>query len=169
MIPRTKIVGNAHTQETPDDTCSGDDFYGSFMHVIHMLYIGVQKHLEQALITHKQVSFSQFVILVGFSSTCGQSDTTQVKLAEHLMLTEATVSRHITALVGMKLLSKKKHPKNKKSYNLALTTQGTKTFLSAKKIIMKELDVLFSHITEKDREIIIKNFITTLSTLQQKK
>ena len=150
------------------DACTNDDFNGGFMHVIHMLYMGIQKHLEQTLSASKQISFSQFVILVGFSRK-NESRITQAKLAEHLMLTEATVSRHINILVTMKLLHKEKDPNNKKSYILSLTPYGATTFMNAKKVIMKELDSLFSHISEKDRKMIIKNFTITIEALQQKK
>lgn len=151
-----------------DQACFTDDFNGGFMHVIHSFYMGVQKHLEHALLKHKQISFSQFLILVGFS--CDDSDSmTQAKLADHLKLTEATVSRHITTLVTMKLLDKHKSSTNKKSYRLTLTKEGLQAFKNAKKIIMDELNATFSHISDKDREIITQNFITTTELLQQKK
>lgn len=152
----------------PHASCMPDDFSGGFMHVIHMLYVGIQKHLENTLNTHNQISFSQFVILVGFS----HSDTpcvTQAKLAEHLALTEATVSRHITTLVAMGLLLKEKDPHNKKAYNISITSQGATAFTHAKKIIMKELDTLFSHISDKDKAVLIKNFTATITLLHQKK
>lgn len=148
--------------------CMPDDFSGGFMHVIHMVYVGIQKHLETILSSQSQISFSQFVILVGFSHN-DKSCMTQAKLAEHLTLTEATVSRHITTLVAMGLLSKEKDSHNKKTYNVSLTTAGTKAFTSAKKIIMKELDTLFEHISEKDKAVLIKNFTATITLLHQKK
>ena len=75
----------------------------------------------------------------------------------------------MTTLVAMGLLSKEKNLKNKKTYNLSLTKEGTQAFLNAKKLIMKELDALFLHITDKDKAVMIKNFTTTISLLQQKK
>lgn len=150
------------------ELCNADDFNGGFMHIFHMLYIGIQKHLEQTLSASGSISFSQFVILVGFSSNNGLC-ASQAKLAELLMLTEATVSRHISTLVTMKLLSKEKDAANKKSFNLVLTPHGAATFMEAKTIIMRELEVIFSHISEKDREIILNNFRSTLTLLQHKK
>ena len=94
---------------------------------------------------------------------------TQAKLAEHLCLTEATISRHVRTLVTKELLIKKKDAVNKKSSTLSLTELGVATFLTAKKSIMLELDTLFSHITEEDKKIITKNFMTTITTLHQKK
>ncbi len=91
---------------------------------------------------------------------------TQAKLAEHLMLTEATISRHITTLVAKELLTKTKDSSNKKSYKLSLTPLGQKEYKAAKKIITKELDSYFSLIKEADTQIIIKNLsrITALIT-----
>lgn len=145
-----------------------DNFSGGLMHSIHMVYISIQKHLESVLGSKRQISFSQFVILAGFSKD-HTSCITQVKLAEHLMLTEATVSRHITTLVSKGFLLKEKAIDNKKIFNLSLTKEGLEAFLAAKKIIMNELDVLFSHISDKDKTSLIKNFTTTISLLHQKK
>jgi DNA-binding MarR family transcriptional regulator len=149
-------------------SCTPDDFSGGFMHVIHMLYVGIQKHLESMLATNNQVSFSQFVILVAFSHG-DKPCMTQARLAEHLTLTEATISRHITTLVAMGLLSKEKDPHNNKAYNISITQEGVISFSQAKKIIMKELDALFSHISDKDKAVLIKNFSETISLLHQKK
>lgn len=145
-----------------------DDFNGGFMHVIHQLYFSIQKHLEQALVTHKELSFSQFMILVGFF--CEESSSlTQAKLAQQLMLTEATVSRHIRILVAKKFLYKEKDIHNKKSYKLSISPLGKKAFMDAKKIITQELDICFSHITNTDKTIIIKNFTKTITLLHNKK
>lgn len=163
------MVSNSKTPAPLVETqCMPDDFSGGFMHVIHMLYVGIQKHLETMLSSQSQISFSQFVILVGFSHN-DKSCMTQAKLAEHLTLTEATVSRHITTLVAMGLLSKEKDSHNKKTYNVAITKEGVKAFTRAKKIIMQELDALFAHISEKDKAVLIKNFTATIALLHQKK
>lgn len=166
-VVRVHTIQNNQTISLPA-LHQSDDFCGGFMHVIHMLYIGIQKHLEATLSSHKLVSFSQFVILVGFSKN-DNSNVTQAKLAEHLMLTEATVSRHITTLVSKGLLSKEKDLYNKKSYNLSLTKEGVRAFMDAKKIITKELDTLFSHVSLDEKAILIKNFAKTIELLQQKK
>ena len=144
------------------------DFSGGFMHAIHQFYCTIHKHLEQTLTSKKQISFSQFMILIGFSSK-EYLYITQSKLADHLMLTEATVSRHISTLVTKKLLTKEKDPDNKRSYKLSLTPRGITVYLEAKKIIMEELDTYLSSIKETDREIIIKNFIRITETLNEKK
>lgn len=150
------------------DECSDQNFNGGFMHVIHMLYIETQKYLESALSSHNQISFSQFLILAGFSSQKNVR-ITQVKLAERLLLTEATISRHIRTLVDKKLLQKEKDLYNKKIYNISLTNEGLREYTNAKTTIMNELNILFSHISEKDKQIIVSNFTSTLDTLQKKK
>ena len=145
-----------------------DDFSGSVMHVVHQLYVSVHKHLEHVLAKHKELSFSQFMILVGFSCK-GGATLTQARLAEHLMLTEATVSRHIGILVAKGFLTKEKDLLNKKSYNLAITSEGGKVFLKTKKIITRELDSYFSHISKNNKDIIMSTFTTTIELLHQKK
>ena len=155
---------------TPDfKACSlAGDFGASLMYFIHHLYIGVQKRLESVLAAKKEISFSQFVILTGFS--CKEyPKLTQAKLAEHLMLTEATISRHISILVSKKLLHKEKDAVNKKSYNLTLTPLGTKTYTRAQIIINKELETHFKNIAPPHQKIIIDNFTKIITSLQQKK
>ena len=156
-----KIAKNTHL-------CPGDTFNGGFMHVVHMFYVSIQKHLEQTLTKEGKISFSQFLVLIGFYCE-EQSTLTQAKLAEYLMLTEATVSRHIGILVTKKLLHKEKDSTNKKIYNLTLTEEGKKTVERSKKLIHEELDTIFKHISEKDKSSIIKNFSQTLAILHKKK
>lgn len=143
------------------------DFSGGIMHAIHQFYCTVHKHLEQTLTSKKQISFSQFMILIGFSNK-EYPHITQSKLAEHLMLTEATISRHISTLVTKKLLTKEKDPENKRSYKLSLTPKGITLYLEAKKIIMEELDTYLSSINEHDREVIIKNCTGVTQSLNEK-
>lgn len=145
-----------------------EKFNGGLMHVVHQLYFSVQKHLEHALSLDKGLSFSQFIILVGFSCS-SDSHLTQARLAEYLMLTEATVSRHIRILVAKKFLHKEREGADKKSYKLSLSPLGKKVFTRAKKIIKKELDICFAHVSDRDREIIISNFTKSISILHLKK
>lgn len=162
---------STHTRNYPKSTHllnSDDSFSSSIMYVVHMFYTGIQKHIDQILRGQGLISFSQFIVLHNFL-TCSQSQITQAKLAEYLMLREATVSRHIRTLVAKKLLSKKQDTDNKKSYNISLTHQGTLSVLTAKDIIMKELDILFSHINKKEKTILLENLKATIILLQQKK
>ena len=85
------------------------------------------------------------MILVGFFNK-EHPHITQSKLVAYLMLTEATVSRHISTLVTKKLLTKEKDLENKRSYKLSLTPKGVTVYLNVKKIIMGELDMYLSSI-----------------------
>lgn len=144
------------------------DFSKSFMYSIHQMYFLVQKHLEQSLLKSKSISFSQFMILVGFQ--CSSSlPVSQSKIAEHLYLAEATVSRHISVLVSLGLLSRLDDTENRRKHIIKITPKGKKVFESAQKIIEKELNSIFSIIKEKDRESIMKNFNGVLSLLLAKK
>ncbi len=145
-----------------------DDFSKSFMYSIHELYFLVQKHLEQVLSKHKSLSFSQFLILVGFKCSPDRA-VSQSLIAERLNLTEATVSRHVSTLVDLQLLSRSQDVGNRRKYTIALTSKGKKVFDAASALIDKELTTIFSSIKEKDRAGIMKNFSTILSQLQSKK
>jgi DNA-binding MarR family transcriptional regulator len=144
------------------------DFNGSLMHTIHLLYLGVQRRVEHILMEHGQVSFSQFLILAGFSCN-SDSPITQARLAEHLLLTEATVSRHIQTLVRMEFLTKKQDSSNKKAYNLNLTPSGQEKFLHAKKLVLQELDKTFSSIGDKDKRSIVTHFTKIIGVLHEKR
>lgn len=151
------------------ENCSPEgDFNGGLMHTVHRLYFLVQKRIEHILAKEKEISFSQFLILVGFSSS-GCPFLTQARLAEELMLTEATVSRHIHILVGKQLLTREKDSHNKKSYNITLTKNGSKAFERAKRLVTNELDAIFLSVADKDKKNIIKVFSNIIISLQQKK
>jgi DNA-binding MarR family transcriptional regulator len=145
------------------------DFSKSFMYSIHQLYFLVQKHLEHSLLKeHSKISFSQFMILVGFISS-DSGPVSQSCIAEKLYLAEATVSRHISSLVDLGLLSRTEDKANRRKHVIKITPKGTKTFEATSKTINKELDSIFSVIKEKDRTSIIKNFDQVLSLLLKKK
>lgn len=144
------------------------DFSKSFMYSIHQMYFLVQKHLEHSLLKSKQISFSQFMILVGFR--CSESSqVSQSAIASQLYLTEATVSRHISTLVNMDLLSRAEDKDNRRKHIIKITPKGTKAFKTASKVIDTELHLIFSNIKEKDRENIMKNFDNVLASLLTKK
>ena len=144
------------------------DFSKSFMYSIHQMYFLVQKHLEHALSRAKTISFSQFMILVGFH--CSESGpVSQSSIAERLYLTEATVSRHISTLVDLGLLSRSEDSKNRRKHVISLTQKGKKTFEEARVLIDTELKAVFSVIKEKDRDGIIKNCSCVLTQLLTKK
>lgn len=146
----------------------GNDFSKSFMFSIHQMYFLVQKHLEHVLLKRKSLSFSQFLILVGFH--CGDGNAvSQSAIAEKLNITEATVSRHISTLVEQGYLSRSEDAKNRRKYIIEITKKGNLAFKKAAEIVHKELDATFSSITEKDRKNIMKNFSNILTPLLGKK
>ena len=144
------------------------DFCKTFMYSIHQMYFLVEKRLEHVLIKAKYISCSQFMILVGFRCGC-DAPVSQSSIAERLHLTEATVSRHISTLVEMGLLSRTEDKANRRKHIITITPKGNKTFDSARKLIDKELESIFSVIKEKDRSNIIKNFSEVLNSLLSKK
>ena len=147
---------------------AGDDFSHSFMYSVHQMHFLVQKHLEHVLIKNNSLTFSQFMVLVGFK--CRESGpVSQSTIATQLDLTEATVSRHIATLVKLGLIKREEDEKNRRKHVLTLTAKGSVSFTKAKEIINKELTSLFSTINAKDRDNIMKNFKVVLGGLISKK
>ncbi len=135
------------------------------MYSIHQTYFLAEKRLEQKLRDTKGISFSQFLILLGLHCN---SSTSQSGIADFLYLTEATVSRHITALEKVKLLSRKEDPTNRRRHILTMTPKGVVVFTAAHTIIEHELKKVFSIIPEKDRSLISKSFKDVIENLQHK-
>jgi DNA-binding MarR family transcriptional regulator len=138
------------------------------MYSIHQLHTLVQKHLEQALMKDKSLSFSQFMVLVGF--VCGsEKQVSQTSIAERTHLTEATVSRHISTLVSLGYLSRKEDTENRRKHKITITKKGFTVFKKAETVIDKELVTIFKDINEKERKSIMKNFDHVLLQLLSKK
>ncbi len=138
------------------------------MYSIHELHGLVQKHLEQTLTKEKAISFSQFMVLIGFACE-EESPLSQTAIAEYSNLTEATVSRHITVLVSLGYLSKEENKENRRKHRITITKKGLAAFTKAEQIIDKELLTIFSPISEKDKTNIMKNFNSTITLLLSKK
>lgn len=154
---------------THADNCECEhDFSKNFMYSIHKLVFLTQKHLEHVLSKRKSLSFSQFMILVGF--TCSEDgNVSQSEIADRLNLTEATVSRHITSLVASGHLSRTEDKQNRRKHIIAITAKGKKAFTMTGHIIEKELDSIFSPVKEKDRMTILKNVSIVVGELLTRK
>ena len=149
-------------------TKTDNDFSKCFMYSVHQVHSLVQKHLEQSLTHAKALSFSQFMVLIGF--TCSpDTPLSQTSIAEYSNLTEATVSRHITTLVSLGYLSKEENKENRRKHRITITKKGMNAFRKAETIIDKELLTIFSTISENDRSNIMKNFNNTITLLLSKK
>ncbi len=144
------------------------NFSQCIMYSIHELHGLVQKHLEQTLTKEKAISFSQFMVLIGFACE-EESPLSQTAIAEYSNLTEATVSRHITVLVSLGYLSKEENKENRRKHRITITKKGLAAFTKAEQIIDKELLTIFSPISEKDKTNIMKNFNSTITLLLSKK
>ncbi len=157
-LPRSHVANCMHE----------DDFSKTFMFSIHQMFFLVQKHLEHVLSKHKSLSFSQFLILVGFHCE-DEHAVSQASIADRLHLTEATVSRHISTLVKAGFLSRTEDKANRRKHSIAITAQGMKAFKKTADLIHAELDIIFSPIKERDRTLIMENFSAVLNQLLGKK
>ncbi len=152
-------------------SCSSDnsrDFSQSFMYNLHQIFFLLEKHLESTLLRDKNISFSQFMILVGFDCRKEKS-ISQKMIAEKLYLTEATVSRHINTLVKLGHLVQTIDKENRRKKTIDITLSGKKAFEKARNSIDKELNVIFASILVSDRASILKNFTNVRKQLLTKK
>jgi DNA-binding MarR family transcriptional regulator len=141
------------------------DWSKSFMYSIHQTYFLAQKRLEHELTIAKGITFSQFLILLGLHC---KTKTSQSQIADFLYLTEATVSRHISALEAEKLLTRKEDPTNRRKHILEMTPYGTKAFAAAHEIIERELKDIFDIIPVTDRAQITKAFEGVITKLNHR-
>lgn len=141
------------------------DWSKSFMYSIHQTYFLAEKRLEHELTLAKGITFSQFLILLGLHC---KERTSQSEIADFLYLTEATVSRHITALEAEKLLTRKEDPANRRKHILEMTAHGAKAFAAAHAIIERELKFIFEDIPVKDRAQIAKAFEGVITKLNHR-
>lgn len=145
-----------------------DDFSKSFMFSLHQMGFLVQKRLEQVLSKEKSISFSQFLVLVTFRWT-NEVSVSQATIAERLHLTEATISRHVATLVAQGFLSRAEDKANRRKHVITITNKGNHAFEIAAGFVHRELEKIFSPISEADRKRIIKNFTTVIQNLRTKK
>ena len=85
-----------------------------------------------------------------------------------MYLTEATVSRHISALEKEKFLTRKEDPENRRRHILIMTPHGAKAFADAHAIIERELKEIFTVIPAKDRALITASFKSVIKQLKHK-
>ena len=143
------------------------DFFKSLMYSVHSLNFLVQKHLEKLLAEKKLLTYSRYVILFFFSECQNDkdSDSSQCSVAKYLNVTEATISRHISTLLNLKIIQKKVDKENRRKHIIALTEKGSKIFKETNKVVMHELEKVFATVNSSDRHIIIKNFENILQKL----
>lgn len=138
------------------------DWSKSFMYAIHQTHFLIEKHLEQKLARAGGITFAQFLILLPLHCTPRAS---QKAIALFLYLTEATVSRHVSALAKEKLVTSKADPDNRRKHILEMTPRGKHAFEKAHKIIEEELKKIFNIVSEKEREHVSLAFEKVLKQL----
>jgi MarR family transcriptional regulator for hemolysin len=132
------------------------------MYSLHQTYFLVEKRLEHQLHEKKEISFSQFLILLALHCN---TRTSQSQIADFLYLTEATVSRHISALEEEKLLSRKEDPTNRRKHILTMSAKGQRAFSRAHAIIEDALKELFKDIPSTERSQITCAFNRVITKL----
>lgn len=138
---------------------------GELMYTLHVLHGELEKKIEAELTLTEGISLSQYMVLVGFSSS--KEPLSQSQLAVRLRLTEATISRHIGILITKKLLERKKDKSNQKSYMVSLTPLGNDLFIQTEARILELVEGYFSVLTVKDKENITKQLKKVLPLLQK--
>ncbi len=140
----------------------------NFMYTIHEFHRLIQKQIENKLNESKTITFSQFIVLACF--TCNEDEEfSQEKVAECSNITEATVSKHITTLVGLGYLAKEENKANRRKFSITITKDGIKIFKKSEKIIEKELGKTLASISEKSMLLIEKSLTPVITSLTHKK
>lgn len=133
------------------------------MYSLHQTYFLTLKRLDSRLQKTQNLTFSRFLILLSFHC---KGTISQQNVANFLHLTEATVSRHINGLTKEGLLKKTINVKNRREHILSLTDKGKEAFKRAHDEIESELEILFDHVTTKERDstsIVFEKIITKLN------
>ena len=134
-----------------------------FLYTIHQTNFLIEKRLVERLAKERRISFSQFVVLMGLACCAKRS---QADIAEHLFLTQATVSRHVRTLIANGLLVKKINPRSKRECILTITLKGRKEMARARDIVEQEMKNIVAPIRSADRMLLLNVFRSLLTTLQ---
>ncbi len=141
------------------------DWPKSFFFGLHQAHFLIEKRLAEKLSEAGLVSFSQFLVLM---SLCCRDKASQCSIAENLFITEATVSRHVRALLRCGLVTKRTNPKSHREFLLALTPKGRREMERSRKAIDDEIDRIISEINERDRQQMMTTMQSLLSALYSK-
>lgn len=138
-----------------------------FMYTVHEFHRLVQKHIELKLSENKTITFSQFMVLACFACQT-ETSFSQEKIAECSNISEATVSKHITSLVGLGLLAKEENKENRRKFSITITKKGINAFKKAENKIENELHTLLANIPEIKRKSIETTLSSVIKTLTTK-
>lgn len=136
------------------------------MHSIHHANFLIQRHLEQRLAESGRITFAQFLVLMPVHC---KERASQTDIAEATSLTEATVSRHVSALAEEGLLTRTEDPTNRRKHVLALTAKGARELDRAYELLDLALQDLFTRsLSEKEREALRTSLSRITAQLIQK-
>lgn len=139
------------------------DWSKSFMYSLHQTYFLAEKRLEHKLAGAHGITFSQFLILLGIHC---KKRPSQSAIADFLFLTEATVSRHIAALMRDRYITSTIDPENRRRHVLDITPLGNRAFSAAHAIIENDLKNIFDVIPRDHRAEITKAFKLVITKLK---
>ncbi len=137
-----------------------------YVHTIHKTYTLLMRHFDKVLVQENTLSFSQFIIMNALFS-CGETYN-QSQLADTLMLTEASISRHISLLKRKKYVItvvEKKNATAKKVAMLTLTKTGKDVLEKNEMLLKKELLTISESIGQKEKEILLQSMNDIMCTM----
>jgi DNA-binding MarR family transcriptional regulator len=108
----------------------------------------MERRIEASLAQRGAVTLAQFAILYALSK---EQSMTQNRIATILALTEATVSRHVSALYRKRFISRKTDPENRRAYIISLVPKGRAEFRRLETLIDRETRNIFSGTTVAER------------------
>ena len=137
-----------------------------YVYGIHRTYSLLMRRYDKILVKENTLSFSQFIIMNALFS-CGHS-CNQSQLAEYLMLTEASISRHISLLKRKKYVVtvvEKNKVTGKKIATLDLTGTGKGILEKNEMLLRQELQSIGAHIDVKEKEIALDTIQSIMKTI----
>jgi DNA-binding MarR family transcriptional regulator len=136
----------------------------NFLYLLHHSHFLIAKRLNDILLKQGRITFSQFLVLVALECSAKPS---QREIADFLLITEATVSRHIESLCKTGLLVRKDSPKSRRAYIIQTTAKGKAELKKTKRIIDSEVEQILSLFPQSDQKSMSKVFEKIIVHLQK--
>jgi DNA-binding MarR family transcriptional regulator len=116
--------------------------------MLHRIPCTMEKFENKILQERLNISFSQFRILTAI----GQESVSQCSIARYWDITEAAVSRQITNLVDIGLLTRIENPENRREKMLSLSEKGKEVLKKCFHILDEEYEHVFEKFTDEEKQ-----------------
>lgn len=120
----------------------------------------MNRQADQVLQERLGIGMSQFKLLMMLQNN---PDVRQLKLAECLGQTEASISRQVKLLQEKGMLAMQVNPSNRREHIIICTAKGVKITEAAREVLTEYVQPLVAHLSDKEQE----KLIAMLSSVHQ--